>query len=551
MTADRKDKKRKAPGVSTAASTGRPPLKKSKKTPEKSTKVSVDNAKPLASKAAGTSDSVKKGNSNPKKEGLNVDKSIVNEPKPRKRAADFLDDEKEAKKEKVEVNGDKQPKKKTKSEKSTAAVEKVEPPVEVKSKKSKQPKKDQIVVSPVPEPSSEDEPSVSDAESDDDEDDRTMALVKGFESEDEGSESESDDVKFKPGQDIPNIPDPKKVSKKIRKQEKEEGQSGEPGVVYVGRVPHGFYEHEMRAYFSQFGTISKLRLSRNRVTGRSKHYAFIEFTTTSVAKVVADTMDNYLMFGHILKCKFVPNDKLHEDIWKGANRRFKVTPWNKIERQRLESGKTREKWAEAVTKEEKKRAKRAEKMKAIGYEYSPPKLRAVDDVPVREEQGKLEETSHIEIEAEKDTSSKEVTVAEEEAAEKPVSKASKKKKAAAPKEDTTPAKQPAPKPKAEQVLPVNGNDDKKSKKNQKKEKKEEPVTKEPAVSIPKPAKDTTTSKDKGDQGAKAGKKTAVKGKEAEKVGEKAEKKAVPKEAEKAGEKAEKKLKSKKKKPAKN
>lgn len=98
----------------------------------------------------------------------------------------------------------------------------------------------------------------------------------------------------------------------------------------------------MRAYFSQFGEITRLRLSRNRITGRSKHYAFVEFSSVSVAKIVAATMDNYLMYGHILKCKYVPSEQLHPEIWKGANRRFKMTPWNKLEKKRLENGKTRE-----------------------------------------------------------------------------------------------------------------------------------------------------------------------------------------------------------------
>jgi nucleolar protein 15 len=35
-------------------------------------------------------------------------------------------------------------------------------------------------------------------------------------------------------------------------------------VLFVGRVPHGFYEDQMRAYFSQFGDVTRLRLSRNK-----------------------------------------------------------------------------------------------------------------------------------------------------------------------------------------------------------------------------------------------------------------------------------------------
>lgn len=37
-----------------------------------------------------------------------------------------------------------------------------------------------------------------------------------------------------------------------------------PGVIYVGHVPHGFYEDEMKAYFSQFGDVLAIKLSRSK-----------------------------------------------------------------------------------------------------------------------------------------------------------------------------------------------------------------------------------------------------------------------------------------------
>lgn len=39
---------------------------------------------------------------------------------------------------------------------------------------------------------------------------------------------------------------------------------GEAATLYIGRIPHGFYEDEMRGYFSQFGDVLRLRLSRNK-----------------------------------------------------------------------------------------------------------------------------------------------------------------------------------------------------------------------------------------------------------------------------------------------
>lgn len=105
------------------------------------------------------------------------------------------------------------------------------------------------------------------------------------------------------------------------------------GVIYLSRIPHGFYEDQMRAYFSQFGEITRLRMARNKRTGASKHYAYIEFRHEAVARIVAETMHNYLMFGRLLQCQLVPVEKLHPETFVGANRRFKVIPWKKIARE--------------------------------------------------------------------------------------------------------------------------------------------------------------------------------------------------------------------------
>lgn len=57
------------------------------------------------------------------------------------------------------------------------------------------------------------------------------------------------------------------------------------GSVYISHIPHGFYEKQMRAFFSQFGTVTNLRLGRSKKTGKSRGYAFVEFKFMEVAKV--------------------------------------------------------------------------------------------------------------------------------------------------------------------------------------------------------------------------------------------------------------------------
>jgi len=140
----------------------------------------------------------------------------------------------------------------------------------------------------------------------------------------------------------------------------------------------------MREYFSQFGTINRLRLSRNRRTGASKHYAFIEFESAEVADIVARAMDKYLLFGHILQVRVIPQDQLHPDIWKGAGRRFKKIPWTKLQGKRLRDPQTRELWRRRITREEERRKAKADKLKDLGYEFEMPDLKQVSDVPAPE-----------------------------------------------------------------------------------------------------------------------------------------------------------------------
>ncbi|NXR37499.1 MK67I protein, partial [Zosterops hypoxanthus] len=71
------------------------------------------------------------------------------------------------------------------------------------------------------------------------------------------------------------------------------------------------------------GTVTRLRLSRSKKTGGSKGYAFMEFESDDVAKIVADTMNNYLFSERLLKCQFVPPEKVHENLFKDCERMFR------------------------------------------------------------------------------------------------------------------------------------------------------------------------------------------------------------------------------------
>ncbi|XP_078260513.1 MKI67 FHA domain-interacting nucleolar phosphoprotein [Rhinoraja longicauda] len=94
------------------------------------------------------------------------------------------------------------------------------------------------------------------------------------------------------------------------------------GVIYLGHIPNGFFEPQIRKYFSQFGTVRRIRLSRSKKTGQSKGYAFVEFECDEVARIVAETMNNYLFGERLLKCQVLPPEKVHPQLFKGCDRIF-------------------------------------------------------------------------------------------------------------------------------------------------------------------------------------------------------------------------------------
>lgn len=51
-----------------------------------------------------------------------------------------------------------------------------------------------------------------------------------------------------------------------------------------------------------------MRLSRNKRTGKAKHYAFLEFQYPEVAQIAAEAMDGYFMFSQKLRVKVKQQD---------------------------------------------------------------------------------------------------------------------------------------------------------------------------------------------------------------------------------------------------
>ncbi|NP_001183998.1 MKI67 FHA domain-interacting nucleolar phosphoprotein-like [Xenopus laevis] len=142
-----------------------------------------------------------------------------------------------------------------------------------------------------------------------------------------------------------------------------------PGVIYIGHIPKSLIEPQLQEYFNQFGTVTRLRLSRSKKTGNSKGYAYVEYECDEVAKIVADTMNNYLFCERLLKCEFVTPEKVHPRLFIGCNTRFRkptkpaVTRYNS-KRNKEEVKKMTQRM---ISKEYKLRKRLAEK--GIDYDF--------------------------------------------------------------------------------------------------------------------------------------------------------------------------------------
>ena len=78
-----------------------------------------------------------------------------------------------------------------------------------------------------------------------------------------------------------------RAERKAERAERRRREQQVPGVLYVGRIPAGFYEEAQYQFFSQFGTVTRLRLARSRRTSGYKGYGFVEFGDVEHAREAA------------------------------------------------------------------------------------------------------------------------------------------------------------------------------------------------------------------------------------------------------------------------
>ncbi|EWM26247.1 RNA binding protein [Nannochloropsis gaditana] len=143
-------------------------------------------------------------------------------------------------------------------------------------------------------------------------------------------------------------------------------------VIYLGHVPHGFFEDQMRAFFGQFGDVKHIRLSRSKKTGKSRGYAFLEFAEAEVASVVAETMQGYYLGGRKLVCEVLPPSRVHPKLFLDADKKWRVIPWRQLEKDRRTAPKTEEEARKCLSRLVRGDNRKRKRLAGLGIQYDFP-----------------------------------------------------------------------------------------------------------------------------------------------------------------------------------
>ena len=71
--------------------------------------------------------------------------------------------------------------------------------------------------------------------------------------------------------------------------------------LYVGGIPYRSSEEDLRAYFSQAGTVESVSILTDRMTGRSRGFGFVEMASEEEAQKAISLFDGKEFEGRTLK----------------------------------------------------------------------------------------------------------------------------------------------------------------------------------------------------------------------------------------------------------
>ena len=71
--------------------------------------------------------------------------------------------------------------------------------------------------------------------------------------------------------------------------------------IYVGNLSYDATEDDLRRAFEDFGSVDSVKIIKNKYTGRSKGFGFVEMTNDDEAKAAISDMNDKEFMGRNLK----------------------------------------------------------------------------------------------------------------------------------------------------------------------------------------------------------------------------------------------------------
>ncbi len=91
--------------------------------------------------------------------------------------------------------------------------------------------------------------------------------------------------------------------------------------LFVGNLSYQTMENDLQDYFSQAGAVTSVNLMLDKVTGRSRGFAFVEFATSEEANKAVEKFHNQEFQGRTLTVNVARPRTERAPRWGGAEAR--------------------------------------------------------------------------------------------------------------------------------------------------------------------------------------------------------------------------------------
>lgn len=85
-------------------------------------------------------------------------------------------------------------------------------------------------------------------------------------------------------------------------------------TLFVSNLSWSSTEDDLLSMFSKFGVVTKTSIAKDRDTGRSKGFAFIDFVNDSEAKTACDSLDRTAFDGRLIRVTISEQKKYSEKV---------------------------------------------------------------------------------------------------------------------------------------------------------------------------------------------------------------------------------------------